>query len=207
MKRREVLKIISLAGAAGLLGGVGWLWPRSARAWVLITDRPRLDIARLRRALGRSAKALELHYAPVEAASQDVTLIRHGRVIDPSEETTVPEGIVHLVAEMRRRSAPGHTMVILQTPVSDPAPRADVRVDGTLLLQLDPKKNYNRIEVPGRVGKTVLKWRDGRIQVVEAGCRHKLCQKMGAMEQGQLICAPNRLLVTLPPLPYDALVG
>ena len=82
--------------------------------------------------------------------------------------------------------------------------------DGQVCDQIPLHDNFARIEMPGLLGPTVFTLQDGRLSVVTSSCRHQLCKKMGARAGGRIICAPNRLVATLPrpaSMGLDAVTG
>ncbi len=205
MKRRDFLKWLAFAGVGSAVWR--WWWPQESQTLVFITDQPRRDLAQLASLLKTSTSRWEVEYFPVEAMLQDLTFIRNGRLLDPVKAAAVPEVVTHLTRELRQRKRPGYTLVLIRSAEEEPDNGVEIRVEGALFARLEKTHNYDRIEVPGPVGKTVLRYRDGKMQVIESSCRHRLCEKMGPMVQGKLICAPNRLLVTLAPTLLDAVVG
>ncbi|NOX36846.1 MAG: hypothetical protein GXO78_04840 [Calditrichaeota bacterium] len=206
MKRRDFLKWIAVAGVGSAVGS--WWWPfRESQTLVLITDQPRRDLAQLSPLLEAGSDPWEVEYYPVDALPQDVTLIRNGVLMDPVKGVAVPGLVTRLAREMRQRHRPGYTLILARPAVRTREEGVEIRVDGVLFARLDGTRNYDRIDVPGPMGKTVLRYRDGKMQVIQSSCRHRLCEQMGPMAQGKLICAPNRLLVTLAPTSLDAVVG
>jgi hypothetical protein len=74
--------------------------------------------------------------------------------------------------------------------------RAIVLVDGKAesVLELDAPAE---VRVQGERGETVVRVRDGRVEITESACPHHTCIRMGAIStRGQvLICVPNRVAV------------
>lgn len=62
-----------------------------------------------------------------------------------------------------------------------------------------PLKEDRVLEVRGSLGLTEIEIRDGKIRVMAAPCRDKICMKQGWISRSgeSLICLPNRVMVYL----------
>jgi len=140
--------------------------------------------------------SVKMSKAPVQASAQDLTVIHNGQVIDPRGSDLSRE-IREFSRELRDRKNPGHTLITVSLEQSSPKHAVVFEYNGKIMERLDARKNYDRIEMPGTQGKTTFKLRDGRLSVVESSCRHNLCAKMGPVQTGKIICAPNRLVASI----------
>ncbi|PJA99873.1 MAG: hypothetical protein CO128_02130 [Ignavibacteriales bacterium CG_4_9_14_3_um_filter_30_11] len=55
-------------------------------------------------------------------------------------------------------------------------------------------KNYSNIICPGEIGNTEVELSGGKIKIKDSPCRHKLCQKMSALNN-TIACVPNKILI------------
>lgn len=196
-----------LVGAAAATGGLArWATAAPRPSYFLITDTPDAD----RLALYRAAGAARWHVTttPIEAAAQDLSLLVEGAVVDPTRNAHVARPVATFAHDVRRRSRPGRFLLTLEpAPATDDA--ATFSYDGRIVDRVRLDRNYDRIEMPGVMGPTVFRLHDGHLSVVTSSCRHELCRKMGTRASGKIICAPNRLVATLPGRPglIDAVTG
>jgi len=60
-----------------------------------------------------------------------------------------------------------------------------------------PLAEERLIEVPGRVGVTVVRVKGGRACIESSPCPHKTCMKMGDVgpEGGVVVCIPNEVVL------------
>jgi hypothetical protein len=61
------------------------------------------------------------------------------------------------------------------------------------LLPLDEN---NIFMVQGLLGKTVIEIKDKMVRVTESPCQNKLCIKQGWIKNGNILCIPNRVMVS-----------
>jgi hypothetical protein len=99
---------------------------------------------------------------------------------------------------VRARTTPGTVLLTVEAPRPHGGDTIVLASDGRTCEHVDPRRTYGRIVIPGALGPMVFQLRDGRLSVVEASCRHALCRKMGARASGRILCAPNRVVATLP---------
>lgn len=200
MTRRELLKTISVLGTGAVAAGAWVQMHATARAsYVAVTAAPGVDLAHLQRLAGFDAHpAMHVSVLPIEPAAQDLTLLVDGRLLDPTQPHAGAGTLAGFAAELRRRREPGRFLLTVEP--ARPAGEGVVRfeVDGVLHDQVGLDRDYRRIEVPGAMGTTVFRVEKGRVSVVEASCRHALCRKTGPCASGRIVCAPNRLVATLP---------
>lgn len=211
MNRRQALKTLTVAGL------MPWATRPAARhlavdgtSFFLVTDRPTADPARLVRLLGLDPSAISVTTRSMDPAAQDLSLFRRGHLVDPTRSAAVAPPLADLAAELRARPQPGAFLVTLTSRPSVPGDAVVFEVDGRVYDQVPLDRSFGRIVVPGAQGPTTFELRDGRLSVVSSSCRHQLCKKMGPRTDGALVCAPNRLVATLPPPApslFDAVTG
>ncbi len=211
MNRRQALKALSLAGLTPFLASMA-PWPSvlDRSSFFLLTDRPADDLPRLLRLIGAEAEAMETAVRPMPPAAQDLSLLRQGHLVDPTRTPDVPPPVAHLAAELRARPHPGTALVTVEPRQAAPHDEVVFEYDGRVYDRVSLHRSYARIEMPGRLGPTVFRLHDGQLSVVTSSCRHQLCKKMSGQATGRIICAPNRLVATLPrpALPgIDAITG
>ena len=196
MNRRKFLKVSSVAGL-GLVAGVPLLKASSGNAYYLISGSPDEDAARLLRLLSvRDRFVTEVSTMPIKPASQDLTVILNGTVIDP-RSGELNNKLASFSNDMRAREAAGHTLVTVATQNSSPKHSVTFEYEGKVVDRLGLNTDRNRIEMPGVMGKTAFRIEDGQLSVLESSCRHELCAKMGSVRSGKIICAPNKLVATV----------
>lgn len=71
-----------------------------------------------------------------------------------------------------------------------------IEVDGRPVYVL-PIDRDRTVSVEGPEGKTVVEVKDHRIRVIESPCHNKLCIQQGWIENGAIVCLPNRIVVTI----------
>lgn len=206
MNRREMTRLLAVAGI-GLAGGIGLDVFRTSgtRCALLITRDPDGDLERVRTALGLSGRGLRVEMWPVSPSSQDLTLVVDGRILDPVSATGVAPRIRALALALRSRRSAGTTLL----SVADASPRAAGAVvlsrDGVVWDRLDLNRRYARIEMPVAQGLLVARLENRQLAIIEAPCRHRLCQRMGARSTGNLVCAPNHFLASIGGTELDAI--
>lgn len=55
-------------------------------------------------------------------------------------------------------------------------------------------KNYSSIICPGEIGNTEIEILNGKVNINNSPCRHKLCQKM-SIYNNTIACVPNKVLI------------
>ena len=210
MNRRQLLKTLALAGLTPWMASVvPWSpAPRYASAF-LITGRPAQDLPRLLRLLGLDPAAAHIARTPMQPAPQDLSLLHHGSLVDPLTPG-VPAPLAGFAAELRARAQPGTMLLSVEPRQETPRDVVVFEHDGQVYDQIPLHHTFARIEMPGVLGPTVFTLQEGRLSVVASSCRHQLCKKMGARAGGRIICAPNRLVATLPrpaSVRWDAVTG
>jgi hypothetical protein len=185
--------------AAGLLAGRHLMRPDRTVACYLVTDSPEADVAVLLRLL-HLGRAGDVHVSalPVAPVAQDFTLIIDGRPIDPATDPAVSSDIASFARQVRRRPGDAHRIIAIERASPSSAGVVCFEVDGVTREVVPVDKCYRRIDITGVAGNTAFRLDDGRLSVVEASCRHALCRKMRGQTSGRIICAPNRLVATLP---------
>lgn len=65
--------------------------------------------------------------------------------------------------------------------------------------KINLNSEYKKIIIPGRNGKVTGSIKEGRVKIVSAPCRHKICMQINnAANAGDYIaCAPNKILIRI----------
>jgi len=55
------------------------------------------------------------------------------------------------------------------------------------------------VEIEGRLGKSVIEIKDGKVRFVDSPCPHHLCMRRGWIHEGGdwVACAPNGIMVSI----------
>jgi hypothetical protein len=148
---------------------------------------------------GRMESAsLTLVFQPLsQSAAPSFALIKNGRVCDVRTHE-----LRTLWLEMSRRRSPSACLTIASFPAAapflSPGRTATVFVDGhryeTLSLKKDRLRQYRTLR-----GEIQIRIKDGKAEVLESSCRHKICQSSApAFRAGErIVCAPNHFLLTI----------
>lgn len=208
MNRRDALKLIPVAGLA-LWGGKHLLSSRDVMACYMITEAPEPDARRLMRLAGFDSRDVHVTTMPVAPSAQDLTIIWNGTPIDPATDPTVSDELASLARMLRARPGRGHRLIAIEPRAERDDAAITFEVNGIVQERVSTDRSYRRIAIAGVAGSTVFRLDGGRLSVVEASCRHQLCRKMRGQTSGRIICAPNRLVATLPPSyrTVDAMTG
>jgi len=207
MKRRDVLKLLTL-GTAGLTGGFFSLQflTQEAPAMAFLTDQPSRDLFFVLKQL-RQYSEYRISEQPIAPIPQDATIFLNGELTDPFADNT-PRWFKTFTHQLRSRKTPAKVLIALEPETSTRNNSIIIKSNGQIVEVLDSSRNYAEIIIPGPLGKTHLTLQDGTLSVTHASCKHKLCQKQGPISEGALICAPNRMVVSLPnPSNVDAVIG
>jgi len=199
MNRRDFLKISSLVGTGAIVVGFPiWKIGRPSRSYFLVTDNPVRDVQHLLRIvdLGFHVEP-SVESFPILPSGQDLGIIEEGRLIDPTRKNQIPGDLKNLAFELRSRRTKGHYLVSMEEYQKDPKNLITFEVNGLIMEQIRPGRNYNQIALQVKHGKSIFRLQDGRLSVVEASCRHELCKKIGGIQSGKIICAPNKLVATI----------
>lgn len=211
MNRRQLLKVLSATGAGALAAGLGIFNPAEASPTLFfVTHDVRGDLMRMSQIVGgRDFDRRQIEATAIQPASQDLSLIMDGRLVDPSTGLHTPALLKEFASELRRRTVPGQYLVSITPRRQESNNRIVIERDGVVFDELPLETDYRRIEVPGVMGKTVLTLGGGQLAVTHASCRHGLCKKVGPQSAGHIVCAPNRLVVRMPSAPsiLDAISG
>ncbi|MFQ5568442.1 MAG: NusG domain II-containing protein [Rhodothermales bacterium] len=211
MHRRTLIKMMSLAGIGSLATGVSlWGNKEEAFSYVLITAQPIEDAATLTRLAGlNTTDALDISTRPIQAAAQDLSILYHGHLLDPTRAGDVPPRVADFAHALRSRPQPGHVLLTVEPKRRHRDDEVTFEQNGKLYERVSLRRNYRSIEMPGTMGTTVFRLQDSHLSVVASSCRHQLCKKMNARAAGKIICAPNKLVATLPGRAglVDALTG
>lgn len=71
-----------------------------------------------------------------------------------------------------------------------------IDVDGKPIYIL-PIENNRVVSVEGTEGKTTVEIRDRKVRITESPCQNKLCIRQGWVQNGGIVCLPNRIVVTI----------
>jgi hypothetical protein len=74
----------------------------------------------------------------------------------------------------------------------------------TVLIKVGDRPMYSlpidrdkTVSVEGPEGKTVIEIKDHKVRILDSPCPNKLCIKQGWVENGAIICVPNRVTVMI----------
>ena len=208
MNRREMIKLAGFGVLIGTASAPSLGLFDHARTFFLLTSRPDEDLLLLRRAASFRRGEIRVASTAVASVRQDMTVLTGGDIVDPSHGA--PVRLARFVHELRRREDPATFLLQVDEGPDASGPNVlTIEQGGVVREVIDLGRSYRSIEVPGAVGATTLQLQDGCLSVVKASCRHENCRKMGAHRHGRLICAPNRLVATMPGriATYDATAG
>jgi hypothetical protein len=209
MDRRTFLRVSAFAGIAGVLTGFSlWKPHRSRTTFMLITADPQKDVTKLKRlAQNYDLVNPRVMKRSVLPSSQDITLVVDGQLHDPGKRIT-DHDLCEFALELRGRKHPGTILITLEeAPVQ--GKEVVFQNNGKIVESISLNRNYQCIDIPGELGNTRFRINNRRIRVVHSSCKYHLCEKMGEIEQGKIICAPNRIIASIPESVsrYDALTG
>ncbi len=207
MKRRDVLKFLSLS-AAGILTGtlIPFLPRKNSATFVLLTDQPSSDVLKLLKQIGKHTNfAISEH--PINPVKQDLTILMNQTLVDP-QSATLPDWLRNFALQLRKRQSPARFMVTLEPRGALQEEKIVIQSNGQIFDVLTVHESFKDIRIPGPLGETHLSIENGVAKIHRASCKHQLCRKQGAVNGGKLICAPNRLVISLPGYSgIDALIG
>lgn len=86
---------------------------------------------------------------------------------------------------------------------------ASIRIEGKNIGRYKLKED-RLLKLRGPLGSTVIEIKNGKIRVIKAPCRDKICMKQGWISRSgdTLICLPNRMMVFISgEASYDAISG
>ncbi|MCX7793891.1 MAG: NusG domain II-containing protein [Thermodesulfovibrionales bacterium] len=81
-----------------------------------------------------------------------------------------------------------------------------IEVDGRLygVYQLSEDRI---LSVEGPLGRTVIEIKEKKVRVLSSPCTNKFCVHQGFLNQGSIICIPNRVVIIIGASPVDAITG
>jgi hypothetical protein len=153
-----------------------------------LTDQPGKDLDKLGIPGGHSVDV-----RPVRACSQDLSVIADGRIVDPIADASVPPVYKDLALELRGRREPGNSIVSVESS-ADADGYLVIESEGRVVERIDLMGTFDDISVVGPVGRTTFRLANGVVSIEKASCRHQNCLRMGGIQAGRIICAPNRLV-------------
>ena len=209
MDRRKFLRVSAFFGIAGALTGFSfWKRDRSRTTLMLITAEPQEDLVKLKR-LFQQYDPLNLRVMkhPIQPSPQDITMVEDGQVQDPGARG-VDSALYEFGLELRSRKHRGTTLITLEEAALQ-GQEVIFENNGKIVESIPLSKNYHCIDIPGELGNTQFRIKNGGISVVHSSCKHRLCEKMGEIHRGKIVCAPNRIIASVPePMSrYDAITG
>jgi len=209
MDRRQFLRVSAFFGISGVLAGFSlWETQPSRKTLMLITADPQQDLVKLKR-VARQCDFLNLKVTtrPVQPSPQDITVFIAGHLHNPAE-SEVGRPLHEFALDLRSRNHPATVLITLEE-ASLPGKDVIFECNGKIVESIPVSKNYDCIDIPGELGNTRFRMKNGRIAVVHPSCTHRLCEKMGEIHRGKIVCAPNRIIASVPEpsLRYDALTG
>jgi len=197
--RRRFLKILSVAGSGTALAGIllGRNLIKFNYQFYIITEDPEQDVAWFLGHISSGQFSFHINKKSIPPTSQDLSIIRDGKVVDPLGEECNQPALKKFTYQLRNRQSKGHVLVTVTPAEIIEQDQVTFEVNGRIVEQVDRTRNYKSIVVPGHQGKTEFKVEDEIVSVVNSSCRYKICQRMGNIESGRIICAPNKLLVAV----------
>jgi len=210
LNRREFLKRSVVAGVGLAAGGVAFKTLYShARTFYVVSDRPQSDIKRLIALSGSASGASpRVRTRPATNTRQDLSIIESGQVIDPATSDKISRKFREFALELRSRSTAGTHFITVEPAGKARENMVTFRVNGRIRERLTLDRNYKDIVIPGRQGDTSFRLQDGRLTVNYSSCRHSVCERMGGIRAGRIICAPNKLIATIDaPTEVDGITG
>ena len=198
LNRRQFLKTLSFVGAGAAAVSVPLIkTDASTDSLFLVTSQPEKDIKSLYAILGEKKLASAgIQTTPIAPAQQDLSFVQNGQLLDPVR-SKANSRISALADEMRKRHENGHVLVTLDFSNHRNSNFVEIEVDGEIIERIPAQRNYSDIAINGEHGDTVFRLHDRMLSVIQAGCRHEVCKKMGNITAGKIVCAPNKLVATL----------
>lgn len=200
LNRRDFLKFSSLAGAGLIAGGFALVGTgrASERSYFLLSDRPKADTEELLAMIDRPAgMPYQVTTRPAGPSTQDLTVIEAGNVIDPSKTNMLSNQLREFAIKLRSRESAGAYFVELEPKSSSSQGSVTFTVDGNIIEQIDLRSEYENIVIPGTQGDTGFSLKSGRLSVTYSACRHSVCEDMGSIQSGRIVCAPNKLVAAI----------
>lgn len=71
-----------------------------------------------------------------------------------------------------------------------------IEVDGKLKYTF-PLSEDRTVEFSGVIGMTTVEIKGGKVRIKDAPCHNRVCIHQGWIENGVLICLPNKVVVTI----------
>lgn len=211
INRGRFLELSVLLVLATISGGLPLIrLKRRKRSYFLITDRPTGDLERLLQ-LTRTADGsrASIQWAHIRPTLPDVGIIENGRLINPIQAGVVEPKLRDFVYELRSRKRAGEHLIKIESRRLGGNDLVVFSVDGEIVDQVSLRNNYRQIVIAGRRGSTSFELHDGYLSVAKTSCRHEICKKMGKINLGRIICAPNKLVATIDPSQHlvDGITG
>jgi hypothetical protein len=209
MSRRKFLGISACFGIAGVLSGFSlWKTLPTRKTLMLLTADPQKDLIRLKKVLQQyNLLPCRVTQRAVQASAQDITILIDGQVQDPTAGN-MSGPLYEFAVELKSRQHAATTLITWEE-ASFPGKEVIFEQNGTIVESVPISKNYHCIDIPGELGHTRFRIENGAISVVDSSCRYGLCEKMGKIQRGKIVCAPNKIIASMPePISrYDALSG
>ena len=168
---------------------------RRGYSYFLVTDNPRQDVHHLQKISDLGVNVIES--SPIQPSGQDLTIIENGKLIDPLHAEYLSNEMKNFTLDLRSRKTAGSYLVYVDSFLKQIRNLIIFEVDGRIIERVNPKKNYKQIVILGNQGKTVFSLQSAGLSAIEVSCRNKLCQRMGTIHSGRIICAPNKLVASI----------
>lgn len=211
MNRRDFLKHAS-AAAAGLLVMPPVLRPApnarrrgDAFSLQLLTDAPAQALAALQPFWAEAGLGVEeisySEFALPGAHLADLVFVHGETLVDYTRETTPLAKTLARLAHALRLPRPVMDPKLLSFARDDwrEAPRRARIFHRNELIETLDLQRPGEFLVRGSLGPLGITVAGGRVQIVEAACRHKTCQRLGEISRRgeSLVCIPNRLRIVI----------
>lgn len=200
ISRRQFIIRSMLLGAGTISGGLSLLSLCSRqRSYFIITDKPASDLRRLLYITKIANNKANIEYASIRPSFPDLGIVENGRLINPIQAGVVEPKLRDFVYELRSRKRAGEHLIKIESGRLGGNELVVFSVDGEIVDQVSLRNNYRQIVIASRRGSTSFELHDGYLSVAKASCRHEICKKMGKINLGRIICAPNKLVATIDP--------
>ena len=199
ISRRSFLKTTFLSGLGGYIFNFSpWKIERKQFSFFLVTDNPPRDIQHFLKCIPHySIDKPGIKISSINPSDQDIGIIKNGRLLDPVRFNQLPKNMYDLAFTFRSRKTQGHFLVSIEEYQMKVKNLITFECNGQVIDKISRKKDYEKIEIRGERGKTIFKYQNGNLSVVETSCRNELCKKIGGIQSGRIICAPNKLVATV----------
>jgi len=199
MNRRNFIKISSSVGAWVFVSGLPSLKTgKPVYSYFLVTDNPVRDSKSLLHTINLNLNIKpQVESFPIQPSNQDLGIIKNGSLLDPTNTDEIPEELKSFTFKLRSRKTKGNYLVSIEEFQKVSKDIITFFVNGRMVNQVNPEKDYSCIVIEGEQGNTVFRFINGKLSVRNTSCRNQICQKTGGIRTGKIICAPNKLVATI----------